>query len=423
MPTQERYAREASKKFRHLAKSLSAMKGDPSEIKKALKEHPRVLKFLDDQIGTQEGNDSVRHTRNATIRLLLKYITKELGLREAIEKSEKLYLKHYVNKRVQRAQRSLKEVIPKEIRNFLPPKITIDVDKDGFIKRISDIFDNESYNLERKIEAQKQILKDLGEIKKKIYKDLSSNDEWERCAALATAIIMETGIRPGNKKNRAVEGGREVKTFGAVSLKGNHVSFKGDHVVLSFKGKKGTQNQALVKDEVLISELKKLKQKSAGSYLFGSLDYDDLSKYFTEKFGDLNITDFRKLRATREVFDALKAEQKALYKKIRGYAQDEVEIAHQKILNDITEMLERAHEKAQVALSHESSTTTKNSYINPQVILSFLSRGEMLDSLESCVLEGKTKLDFDLDSFLIKAQKKASLGCLQSVLARVQRLL
>lgn len=408
MSAQERYAKKTAKEFRRLAKSIRTLKGSPLEIKKTLLNLARVVNFLDTHIGVQEGTDSVRRTRNSCLRFLVKYATKEIELSDLVDKSERLFQRHYVNKRVERAQRSLINTIPKEIRFYLPPKMVVEIDKEGYIKKISDMFDNENNHLEKKINAQKEVISSLGEVKKKIYRDMDSKENWVRDSALVTAIIIETGIRPGNKKNRIIEGNREVKTFGAVSLKGSHLSFHGNKATLSFRGKKGTMNEALITDPVLVSELRKAKERSPQGFLFQDYDYDDLNKYFTAKFGDLNITDFRKLKATQEVYDALKREQIKLYKRIKSYLKDESEIAKEKLVLEIVKVLEQAHQKAQLALSHESSTTTKNSYINPQVLLSFLSNGEVTNDLESCILQGKTKLEFDVETFKAKALKTAT---------------
>jgi hypothetical protein len=51
---------------------------------------------------------------------------------------------------------------------------------------------------------------------------------------------------------------------------------------------------------------------------------------------------------------------------------------------------------------------TQKSYINPQVLLQFLSTTSMQESLKACVVSGKTKLQFDPMMFIREAQKTAS---------------
>ena len=65
----------------------------------------------------------------------------------------------------------------------------------------------------------------------------------------------------------------------------------------------------------------------------------------------------------------------------------------------IVESLDEAVEKSRERLSHISSRTTKESYINPEVLLDFLSRGRVADSLEDAVLSGDKYLVFDVDKF------------------------
>jgi hypothetical protein len=232
---------------------------------------------------------------------------------------------------------------------------------------------------------------------------------------------METGIRPGKKGNKTIKvvDGKEVEieTFGAVTLRRSHLKFlKNGFVELRFEGKKGSINTAQIKDEHLVGVLKDYIDNGlikGSDYLFVSGDgrhytYRDLNRYFKQNFKGFKITDFRKLKATQEVFNGLSEEREVMLKKIKEVSKKQTENLEDRVIKVIADTIQKAHDRAQVSLNHQSGKTTEKSYINPEVLLSFLSGClKKNKTLEDCVLSGKTKLHFDPMSF-IRASKTAS---------------
>jgi integrase len=329
------------------------------------------------------------------------------------------------------AQAPLREVVPAELREFLPKNIVVEVDEHGFISKITDRFENEHDTLDKKIRKMRRLVADYNEIAQAVKADLRNPDEMIKLSALVTAVIMETGIRPGKAGNGVVKvvNGEDIsiETFGAVTLGPQHVKFiRRGFARLEFAGKKGGNNIAQVSDQEIVKILQvyvKKALKQGTPYIFVTtkgdrFTYTDLQRYFRERMEGVAPTDFRKLRATAAVLEALHAEQTNLYARIRGFATDQKEDLKERVAHEIAETLKAAIETAQGALSHESAKTTVRAYINPEVIFRFLSNASVDAKLEQAILTGQQRLQFSpekfvgLAKFLGQQSKTASLQTL-----------
>lgn len=384
------------------------------ELKILLESLPQVKSYIRKFVGPLR-EDTFKSKRNKTVKLMAENLLGLKTLEEVLAEKEKIALKSRKDIQLYKGQKEYLKIIPKDIRVFLPDTITIDVDSEGRVKRIGELFANKTYTLTEKLSNQRKILEGYNEISKTLKDGLKSNKEFDRLSSLISLIILETGIRPGRKGNSIIKDDNEVETFGATTLQRNHIKFLNDgSAQLTFKGKKGATNKAIVKDPDVVSELKVISKDCKGEdclfkYKDGSdYPYTHLKDFFNKNFEGLKITDFRKLRATEEVFNLLKEERDTLLNKIKSYNDLEAEEAEKKVIDEICKTLTKAHEQAQIALSHDSSRTTKQSYINPEVILHFLSNANLRGSLKDTILKGKTKLQFDPQMFLRESQKVAS---------------
>lgn len=299
-------------------------------------------------------------------------------------------------------------VIPPEIRRFLPRNIAVEVDPNGILQRVTERFGNEKRTLEVKINRMKEIIRRYNEIVNQVKTDLLSENEIVRMAAIVTAIIMETGIRPGDIGNKAhifVNGQKVlVDTFGATTLGPGHVYFIRDNFAeLKFIGKKGTQNVAELTDEEVIRALQEYVNRAlegGSSYIFVTKDgdqftYDMLLGYFNDKFAGIDPTDFRKLRAAETIFRKYKESQSDLYAKIRTFVDlEEVEL-RERVTEAIRDTIALAIENSRKALSHKSETETIESYLDPRITLQFLSQGQVAETLRDAILENSTVIQFD----------------------------
>lgn len=411
----------AQAKSEHKGRGKAVINKRKRHIVKAIKNLPQVLRFLDKFIGTEETSDKAYSWRNTTTYLIRDYLAGQKPLKEVSETFNKNSVRSFKAIELHKRQSPLKSVIPVELRAYLPDTITIDVDDEGYIKTINDMFGNKTYTLSEKIKSQKKLIKKYNTIVKHIKRDLKSRDELTKLSAIITSIIMETGVRPGKMGNGVVktvdDQEVQVETFGAITLSPSHVSFvKNNFAKLKFPGKKGTMNTATISDKSITKVLKDYVDNalSSGSdYIFiteegDQFTYNHLTRYFKVNFKGFKITDFRKLRATQEVFDGLQEERDSMLKKIKEVAELEAEELTQRVVEIVSETINKAHERAQLALSHDDVSTTKKSYINPEVLLRFLSTATMQSTLKESITTGRTKLHFDPMMFVREATKTAS---------------
>jgi integrase len=382
------------------------------ELRLLIESLPQVKRYIQKFVGPLT-EDSFKTKRNKTVKIITDHLLGDLTLKEALDGEGKITLKSRRDIQLYKKQKLFLKTIPKKLRAYLPDTITVDVDDKGRVKNIGELFANKTYTVAEKALNQRKILEQYDDIEKTLKSSLDSKYGFDKISALVLLIILETGIRPGRHGNAILAEGEEIETFGALTLKREHLRLQGDGtILLRFEGKKGVVNRASLTDTTTTKVLREYIEGFEGhssDYLFGEdFKYRHLKKYFKENFGELRITDFRKLRATEAVYETLKQERDTLMLKIKSYVDLEVEEAAEKTIDEICKVLDKAHKSAQVALSHDSPKTTKQSYINPEVILHFLSKSDLKGSLRDCILKGETKLEFDPLFFLRESQKVSS---------------
>lgn len=383
---------------------------------KAVKVLPQVTAYLDEYIGTEGMNPKEKSWRSAVIYQMRNLLVYKAKQKDVLVEVGKQAHKGFQAITMAKAQAPLREILPAEILEFLPENVVVEVDEEGAIQQVTDRFENEHETLGRKIGRMKRIVSDYNEIARTVKKDLNSPDEVTRLAALVTSVIMETGIRPGKVGNGVVRvvGGDDVviETFGAVTLGPKHVQFiREGFARLEFTGKKGSTNIARVSDQSIVKILKEYVDKAlkrGSKYIFVTdkgerFSYSDLQRYFRYRMEGLSPTDFRKLRATSAVLEALHEEQKDLYARIKDFAADQKDDLRQRVSDEIVVTLKDAIERAQKALSHESAQTTLRSYIDPEIILRFLSEASVGSTLEKAILGDHPVLRFDPARFVALA--------------------
>jgi len=386
---------------------------------KLVKTAPTMVSYLDTWIGTEAQHPQAYSWRGAIIYQARDVLVYGKLMRDALAEVEKETFKGFEAITMAQAQAPIRNVVPPALREFLPANIVVEVDAGGTIAHITDRFENEHLTLGKKIEKMRRLVLSYNAIAKRVKRDFKSSNEVTKMAALITAIIMETGIRPGKAGNgviKTVAGEQiEIETFGAITLGPKHVKFVRDNFAsLEFIGKKGSKNTAEIADGAIIKVLQDyvnqaLKKGSPYVFVTGkgvAFTYTDLQRYFRENFVDLAPTDFRKLRATEAVQAALRNEQAALYDKIKTFAKGAKGDLKERIVQAIVDTFEAAIAKSQQALSHDSAKTTVKAYINPEIILRFLSTGRVDDNLGAAILGGDTKLSFDPKVFLDLAKGK-----------------
>ena len=320
---------------------------------------------------------------------------------------------------------ALTSVIPQTFLKFLPKTLIVEVDKNNKITALKSKFAEKLDDIASKIERQKILLTNLTKLETKIKKDLLSPDHDTRMKALLVYLMLDTGIRPGDEDNKVKikdyevekdEDGEEIdqylETYGATTLNKHHIKFiRANFVRLEFVGKKGVINLADITDTTLtkaITDLvNKTKANKKSNYLF--LDKEGkvfgqpkVTDYLRSIVPGLNLTDFRKLKSTRVFLDALREKRTMILGMIYDITQEQVANAKEEILEVIRDVVDQAYRESVKALSHQSMNTTIKSYINPQVLLNFLSTGKVADKIEDVVFKDQ-KLVFDPQVFITQA--------------------
>ena len=180
----------------------------------------------------------------------------------------------------------------------------------------------------------------------KINKDLSSRkDTKEKEIATILKIIIDCNFRIGNDKYT-----KDNNSYGVSTLEKKHIIDKNGKIIINFIGKKGVENECVVKDKKVIKSLKK-KKKSKNKRIFSykknsrnfNIQSKDVNKYLKD-LGDFTTKNFRTWNANLE-----------LIKELIYYDDDSKYVMKECIQN--------------VALKlHHTSSICKKNYLNPKLI-------------------------------------------------------
>lgn len=343
-----------------------------------------------------------------------------------------------IKQELEEQRKPLTDIIPKKVLDFLPKKLVVEVDPDGQITDIYSRYANKDKNIGVKIEKQKEFMKVRVKFEQLLDKGMLSDNNKIKMMSLIIAVMYDTGIRPGDAEtglsytNIDTEGpetsdkkgpkpSRElVDTFGSISLEPQHFKVLNGVTNLAFYGKSGVFNKAQISNHLLNSVIKEVIMKFAlegepGKPLF-SVDGVPYTSAQLQNFyvgllklagmGDAtghSMTDLRKLKASTVLHKALLDAKEELQDQILKIENLYSKKALTQVSNLIAESLNTAVQKSEVALNHTSMNMTINSYINPQLILNFLSRSGEIERDFTELLHSDGKLDFDVKQFVINA--------------------
>jgi DNA topoisomerase IB len=296
-----------------------------------------------------------------------------------------------------RQQGDFLSVIPKDLRMYLPENIVIETNKNGLVVGLSEAFGNKEQDLGYKAEQMENLIQKWSRIKRDVENSYYHEDDKQRVCALVTALIMETGIRPGSEGTQSIEEGKKIDTFGATTLKIEHITFHRDGTAsLRFHGKSGTLNRASIEDKNLVEALREWVGSKRVGYLFklrgrSPITAPEINEYIQDTWGDFTATDFRKLRASKALWEALKQEDQAILN-----AQFKTK---NELISELQKIIQRAIKTSQKALNHMEDEVTIQHYINPLILLNYFSTGKVPNTFESAVTSPSFKLNFSTQSF------------------------
>ena len=211
---------------------------------------------------------------------------------------------------------------------------------------------------------------------KKRLDEMITNGEFgsmQHQAALMTAIIAETGLRPGSELSLRTTTNRGVST-----LHPSDVSFDSNSATLSFVGKSGKTNTSVVNNPVLIKALKQyVDEDSSKSRIFNP----NILKY-TRKLvpRGMKLKDFRTIRAAETAAIGLKAILKP--PPFTGNAAKDKRLLVQAINSVSKQVADGLNNTTQVA---------RASYIPPQVFEDWARQIGIDEDLWNSIMDPQTR--------------------------------
>lgn len=222
----------------------------------------------------------------------------------------------------------------------------------------------------KKMEALERLRSSITDLRAKVRKDLSSKDERTKCQALVVAVIDEVYERVGNKESE-----KERGHYGVTGWKKEHITSKGREIHVQYVGKSGVKQNKVIKDEVIVKELKKmLEGKDKDQFIF---DYE---------------CEGSRTRVSPTLINEYLEPFKITAKDIRGYHANDL---MKKALKDLTsqkdidpkdkekhfkKIFDKALSDVAAAIGHEPETL-RNQYLVPHLEKTFMKDGKVIESL------------------------------------------
>lgn len=392
--------------------------------KKFIQNNRDVQYFLEEYISSQ--------SHSSVVNMLIKILFKGEFDNSMIQSLKTLIEANFELEMIGVSQTHMDEAITSEMMKYVPKRLIVDVDPNGKISQVSDLFDNESKDVQAKIKAMRILIDKYNTIVERVKKDLKSTDVNTKMKAVILMIVLETGVRPGGvgTSNLKDENGKtyydeekepiKINTFGASALNLTSISkVLNNAVEFTFKGKSSTTNYIRVTQPEVVKIIVELAQSAnvgRADLLFGEkflfknqngniIDNGTLNTYLKKVAGGsgLVLTDFRKLKATQSVFDHLRNKQKDLLTKIKQFVVDEVEDLRERVAEEVSLVIGEAIESAKVSLNHSDTEVTIEKYINPLVVMRYLSEGGLSEDLQKAIITNPTHLKFDPQTFINRA--------------------
>ena len=203
--------------------------------------------------------------------------------------------------------------------------------------------------------------KNIGRLRKKVFKDLSSDDPKTALTALVVGLIDETYERVGNDES-AKKG-----HFGVTGWKKEHITFRKGEAKIKYVGKSGVQQEKTVSDPALVKALRKVWEKTEGP-LFSN----DSTKVSASEVNDyldafeVTSKDLRGYHANEIMKDHL-----------RSIRKEELPSGRKEKKQALKDEFDAALEATAAAVGHEPATL-RGKYLVPGLEEGYLSKGEIM---------------------------------------------
>jgi len=164
--------------------------------------------------------------------------------------------------------------------------------------------DEEKIRRRKKVDAIRNLSENLDRLKRRLNKDLNSDDDKERLTALVISVMDKTAERVGNQDS-ADDG-----HFGVTGFRKKHITVEGKKVSLKYVGKSGVKHEKGFSDQRLANMIKEcMDGKSDNDPIFVTPDgfeikADRVNRYLSDF--DIKAKDIRGYAANRYMVNALK---------------------------------------------------------------------------------------------------------------------
>lgn len=211
----------------------------------------------------------------------------------------------------------------------------------------------------------------MGDLRKKVKRDLKSSDPEKMLTALAVALMDHTYERVGNSES-ADDG-----HFGVTGWQKKHVTFGKGTATLNYVGKSGVKQKKKVDDASIVKALRDAYE-AAGSDdddIFameagGKITAEKVNAYLKEF--DISAKDIRGLHANEEMREAL-----AQARKEGGKLPADKKAKEKKLKAEFMKALEATAE----AVGHEPATL-RNQYLVPALEDTYMTDGSVISKLD-----------------------------------------
>lgn len=157
----------------------------------------------------------------------------------------------------------------------------------------------------KKMKAIKNIAENIIKLRRKVNKDLQSEDEKTKLTATIIYLMDKTAERVGNEESA------ENDHVGVTGFKKKHIKVEGKTIYFDYVGKSGVDHEKKMNDEIVSKILKELidRTKNNEDYIFVTkegfkIKADKVNRYLDEF--DVNAKDIRGYAANRFVIELLK---------------------------------------------------------------------------------------------------------------------
>jgi DNA topoisomerase-1 len=221
----------------------------------------------------------------------------------------------------------------------------------------------------KKAERLEKLKKNIGSLRKKVQKDINSDDPSTALTALAVALMDHTVERVGN------DGSADEGHFGVTGWQKGHLSFGRNKATIKYVGKSGVKHSKDVTDAKILKALRNAYEAAEGDDA-GIFEHDSgkvTAKHVNEYLKEFDVTakDIRGFQANSIMQRNLKAVR------AKGKPLPDDKKKREKQLK--TEFL-RALDQTAEEVGHESSTL-RSQYLTPGTEEEFLRDGTVTSKM------------------------------------------